>query len=395
MTTVKKGEAITKKIVKEIQPNEIETKNEIDVSNKSKSRKWTFTLNNYTQEDLERLTKIKDTEEVVTFLCFQEEMGKNKTPHLQGFIHLKKQNRMSYVKKVLGTEKVHLEVQKGSDEQNLAYCTKSETKIGETIQTTTPLDLTLKAGRRTDIKNEQAEMIKDIKNGMSMRTIMETHIDYFLKYNKSVKDLFKEFKPKNIHNVLKTEEMYPWEKEILEVFRNRAQHRTIHWIWSQESSTGKTIFKQYIENLINVLDISSFKLVDILHGYETEGELKTDVMWANISRVEKIDAPKLEILEQVSDGGQKQSTKYEGGRKYVNAHTVVTSNHPPPFNELPKRIREYNIDDPKSKIKIEVNKNCISQKKLNEMKELINVEASPKKNTTHIKKNKQIQDLDE
>lgn len=350
-----------------------------------KSSKWVFTLNNYTLEDLNHLKSIKDDETKLTYLCFQEETApETGTKHLQGFIHLKTHKIMTFVKKLLNNDKIHLEVQKGSNLQNLDYCTKSKTRTGETIQSLKGLNLDkIDRGQRTDIKNGQEKLKKEIQSGMEWKELVDKNTDYFMKYNKSFRDLYALFRPNDENDVMKKEELFPWEIELLDIFRKTAEHRTIHWIWSQESGTGKTIFKQYCENLISILDVNNFKLTDIIHGFDRTHKL----IWANISRIDKINDDKLHVLEKLSDGGNIQSTKYEGEKKFIKSHIVCTSNHPPPFDELPKRIREYNIDDPGKNVEIISHALSRSQQKLNDKKEFVNCKNS-------IEIDQKISDLD-
>jgi len=288
-------------------------------------RKWCFTLNNPTDSDdiiLKRLNTLK----CVTSLVFQKEIAPTTlTPHYQGFIHFKDVKSLSAVKKLMG-ERVHLEMQMGSDLQNIKYCTKESSKTeGLTI---------LKVAKNTD-KNP-TDIITDIKAGIKYKELVELHFSYFTKYNKSFHELYELYKPSKLKTI--EIELYEWEKELIDIFRTSPKHRQVYWIWSSESNTGKTIFKQYCQDLFQVLDVNNFNFRDIVHTYNDD-----DIIWANLSRVDDIDATKLHVLEKLSDGGYCQSTKYEGSKKYIDSHIVVTSNHPPPFNLLPERIVEYNV----------------------------------------------------
>lgn len=289
------------------------------------NRKWVFTLNNPTDEDDRILIKLRDNK-AVTMLVFQPEVAPSTgTRHYQGTIHFKDAKTLTAVKKILGN-KCHLEIQKGSDQQTVEYCSKEATKTE---------GLTVSKLPSTTDKNSH-DIILDIKSGMKYKDLVETHFAYFTKYNKSFHELFELYKPSKqpIINI----ELFPWEEDMLKIFREAPIHRTIHWIWSEESNTGKTIFKQYCQQLFNVLDVNNFKYVDIMHSYDDN-----DIIWTNLSRVDSLDDTKLHVLEKLSDGGMQQSTKYEGSKKYLNSHIVVTSNHPPPFNQLPERIHAINV----------------------------------------------------
>lgn len=85
-----------------------------------RSRKWCFTLPNYTEEELDKISGI----ECLYLIYGQEIAPTTNTPHLQGFIIFKSQKRLTTLKKFL--ERAHWEVAKGSVEQNITYCSKED-----------------------------------------------------------------------------------------------------------------------------------------------------------------------------------------------------------------------------------------------------------------------------
>lgn len=83
----------------------------------SKSTRWCFTLNNWTDADVGILRALQ-----IVYLVFGYEVGESGTPHLQGFVIFKSQQRLSAVKKVL--ERAHWEPSRGSSSQAADYCKK-------------------------------------------------------------------------------------------------------------------------------------------------------------------------------------------------------------------------------------------------------------------------------
>lgn len=81
----------------------------------SASKTWAFTLNNWTEEEFQR---IKDWEK--RFLVVGKEVGKTGTPHLQGWVTFKRTMRLNKVRALLS--RAHWEVGKCSDGMN--YCMK-------------------------------------------------------------------------------------------------------------------------------------------------------------------------------------------------------------------------------------------------------------------------------
>lgn len=87
-----------------------------------RSRNWFMTFNNYEQEDIDILLCLSCT------YLFQEEMGKNGTPHLQGVFMFKNPMSLSTMKKI--DKRIHWEPVK-SKEDSIAYCCKSNSLNGE------------------------------------------------------------------------------------------------------------------------------------------------------------------------------------------------------------------------------------------------------------------------
>ncbi len=94
-----------------------------------KARNWCFTLNNYTKSDIAQLHKEKWNINTKQF-CFQEEMGTEKVPHLQGVIAYKNARSLLTMKKV--NSRAHWEVCR-SLKASLAYCSKADTRNGDTF----------------------------------------------------------------------------------------------------------------------------------------------------------------------------------------------------------------------------------------------------------------------
>ena len=91
-----------------------------------RSKYWCFTLNNYTEADVSKLTNLTETLEECNFIVFQRE--KVTTDHLQGYIEFTKQVRLNWVKKNVDN-RMHLEYRKGNQTQAIAYATKEESRL--------------------------------------------------------------------------------------------------------------------------------------------------------------------------------------------------------------------------------------------------------------------------
>ena len=88
------------------------------------STRHCFTLNNYTDHDIELLRKFYA--DYCKYLVYGKEVGESGTPHLQGFFTLKLKLSMVGVHKALGTSAIALLAAKGSSAQASTYCKKGE-----------------------------------------------------------------------------------------------------------------------------------------------------------------------------------------------------------------------------------------------------------------------------
>ena len=86
----------------------------------SPSKRWCFTLNNYTEEDISSIVPIFD--EICKVGIIGKEIGaESKIPHLQGYLEFIEKRRP----KSLGlTNKIHWEKARGNKSQNVKYCEK-------------------------------------------------------------------------------------------------------------------------------------------------------------------------------------------------------------------------------------------------------------------------------
>lgn len=131
-----------------------------------------FTLNNYTSEELESL-KTKLTQ--FKYAVFQEEKGKNGTPHLQGYIQARAGRSFSAWKATIG-ERSHIERANGSSEQNRTYCTKDSDRIPGTV--VFEHGVCERQGSRNDISGA----VQLLKEGRKWEDVIEQFPDVAVKY---------------------------------------------------------------------------------------------------------------------------------------------------------------------------------------------------------------------
>lgn len=89
-----------------------------------------FTLNNWLPEDIPRL--LATVPERCTYILFGEEVGKEGTPHLQGYCEFTKRPSFSTVKAILG-DSTHVEHRKGTQAQAINYIANNPDKPNPVI----------------------------------------------------------------------------------------------------------------------------------------------------------------------------------------------------------------------------------------------------------------------
>jgi len=85
----------------------------------SAAKRWCFTLNNYTDEDISSIVPIIN--EKCEKALIAKEVGESGTPHLQGFLKLKIKERPMTI---FNNKRIHWEAAKGNDASQLTYIGK-------------------------------------------------------------------------------------------------------------------------------------------------------------------------------------------------------------------------------------------------------------------------------
>jgi len=118
----------------------------------NRSRGWCFTLNNYHQEDCDKILEL----EADYIICGKEKGDKKQTPHLQGYMYWKNAHSFKSVTKLLG--KAHWTPANGSAEENRKYCTKEG-------------DLLIEKGERPQEPKKQGDKGKDFWNKVKEKAV--------------------------------------------------------------------------------------------------------------------------------------------------------------------------------------------------------------------------------
>lgn len=261
------------------------------------NRSWCFTLNNYSEAE-ER--NIQDAE--AKYLIYGREVGDNQTPHLQGYVQFSNGKSLSAAKAAIG-DRAHMEVARGTPEQNIAYCSKNGdvfTKGERPCQ-----------GKRSDLKHA----IDDIHDGMrSRKRLRAEHPFVMAKYPTFIEQVLNDTAPLPPKpNIV----LRDWQLQLLQMMREPPHPRKVFFVIDLQGGKGKSTFCNYVEHEFeNVQVMKPGKYADM--AYELSDE----------SRIILIDCPRatyefpVQFAEDCKDG-RVTSSKYFSHQKRLSPCHVI------------------------------------------------------------------------
>jgi len=298
---------------------------------------------NYLIEQLE--TDIEEGR--VSYAIIGEETGATGNHHLQCYIYFSTLKSYQQVHSYWSSNGLyrasHVErrLQKSTPEKAATYCKKDGLfrEFGVIPQ----------QGKRTEID----DACDDIDAGMPRDEVFLKHKTFSAKYPEYAEKRY-------LLNEMKGMEQFPldlqqWQIDILHTIVvtiddkwvwAKPEPRSIIWAWSAESGTGKTTFAKYIQSRI-AMDFCA-----IPHNTTVQRAINMfnngKLIYINEPRVAGQDDRHRkkfsELLETLSDRGIQASDMYHGVQKCLDrAHILVTSNRPPPIDDLPLRFIEFKI----------------------------------------------------
>jgi len=273
-------------------------------STTSRSRKWCFTLNNFSVDEHSAVKAIP-----CRFLIFGVEEGDSGTPHLQGYIEFSKPQRLSAVKRLL--PRAHLEIARGTVQENIDYCSKG----GDVFRSGAPAN-----------ESGQQEILRWDAARESARTGDFDAIpsDIYIRYRAALHQIWDAAlwsTATNIPNI----SLRPWQASVVELIRESPHPRKIHFFVDIAGGAGKSTFAHYLR--------CAFERVQILRPGRG-----VDVAFAiRPARVFVFDCPRSSgdavcwsTIESIKDG-YVFSSKYEPRFKSFDVpHVLVFCNSAPP-----------------------------------------------------------------
>lgn len=279
---------------------------------------WCYTLNNHTEEDLERVQSFSNG---IEYHVFGKEIGESGTPHLQGFIKFLCRKRAMWVKNYIGGNP-HVEYAK-FPVNAVAYCKKD----GDYFEYGT-----LKgAGKRTDIDDYKAyiEKAKSDKRKVYDEDLREEFSELYSRCAKFMKEYRDDHR---CDEVIELHELKEWQATLGVDLAKTPDNRQIIFIVDRDGNAGKSWYARYYRSL-------NFKDVQILKpgkyadmAYELKERVR--VLFLDCPRAKQTEYIQYDFLESIKDG-EVFSPKYESRMKRLDpCHVVVLMNEDPDMTKL-------------------------------------------------------------
>jgi len=260
--------------------------------------KWSFTLNNFTENDIKYMIESTCS---LGYIVFETENVNvpDKTPHLQGFIkfHNKKRPMSVYKNEELHEGgAVHWEKSGGSELQNWFYTTE------------------------------------DNRMGVPTAKVYHNHYPAFEKWYKEISRLSKKTAPVRVAKCkFSYDQLVKHQREVVDlILDTEPDDRSIHVYWSKQYGMKKTTTMRYM--LINhpelVLQIPSGRSSDIINCIIQADMDRVKAVMINLVGADSEGYP-IEALEQIKDACV-ACGKYKGGAKTFDyVHVIIFANKPP------------------------------------------------------------------
>lgn len=226
------------------------------------ARYWCFTLNNYSSDDENLLANLCSSNPDFAYVGYGRERAQSGTSHLQGFFELRKRVPRSVLKAHLGA-RFHLEVRKGSFEQNVVYCSKEGDfqSFGERVS--------LGQGKRSDLD----AVARDLRLGSRILDVASEHPSAFIKYSRGIREYARLFQPRIFESFFGP---FYWDVVLSD------SASTILW---GAAGIGKTEYAKYL--LPRALFVTHLDDLALLDG-DYQGIIFDDMCFTHLPRTSQI-----------------------------------------------------------------------------------------------------------
>lgn len=233
-------------------------------------KKWCFTLHNWTEAELKKLqhTAVSGGHSYIYGKEICPETGR---PHLQCFIKLTTKKSFSAVVKLLDIPRIHVEPCRGTESENIIYCSKDKNFMSNLIS------------------DEPLKLITELR---------------------------------------------PWQLDIVKIIEQSADERVVNWLYEPIGRFGKSSFCKYLCAKYNAIYIDEGKKSDLINIiYNVKILNSKTIICIDIPRTNE-NKVSFKAIEQFKNG-MICNTKYETGMRIFNSpHIFIFSNFHPDVTQL-------------------------------------------------------------
>jgi Putative viral replication protein. len=199
----------------------------------SQSKRWCFTLNNWTEAERDHLRTVLGSDEVKYAIFGYEEGEEEHTPHLQGYVYFQSNQRFHAVKNKLG-QRCHIRLARGTTTENYNYCSKegSSEEFGDR-----PVD----QGKSSPFEAFRDWVVSQ-PSRPSERDVASNYPGLYTRYRSNVMALVNVIYP---GPQLVTGEFRVWQRELHERLSDDADDRTVNFYVDLDGGKGKSWFIRY------------------------------------------------------------------------------------------------------------------------------------------------------
>ena len=303
----------------------------------TQSKRWVFTLNNYTDDDEQFLGDWlnNDYEDIpitevgggVKYGVFGREVGESGTPHLQGFVIFNGNVRLAGLHARL--PRAHFEIARGTSVQARNYITQNPDKPNADFDEFG--EFPTEQGKRTDLDRaiEWADEFEKQNNRPPSSPEIAKHFPkVYISHGRFTRMCEHRAKPVQ----LQFGEPNEFQQELSDYLDGTPDDRKVKFIVDAEGGKGKTWFQRWYLTAkpasVQILGVG--KRDDLAHMIETE----KSIFFFNIPRG-GMEFLQYTILEQLKDR-LVMSPKYHSKMKVFRHpnHVVVFCNEDPDFTKM-------------------------------------------------------------
>lgn len=292
-------------------------------------KRWCFTLNNYSEDDYQRC--ISTIQRDCNYGILAKETGQSGIPHLQGFVTLRKKVRLTGFKALFGPN-VHAEMARGTDQQNIAYCSKSDTSPfthGDPCTGGTERGGGASSGRAA------LAVIRKRISGVSTDQILDdaTLLFPYIRHKRAIDEIVSSAIQDQATAAARKQfdgsRLRVWQCRLVQkALYSPPSDRQIHWFIDTTGNSGKTWLSRFLVSRYSALRLENGKSADLKYAYTGQ---KIVIFDYSRSQQEHVN---YEALESIKNGIC-FSTKYVSVCKiFPVPHVFVFANWAPDFSKM-------------------------------------------------------------